>query len=104
MLSWSLHTIFRWIPVSHQSKPPVDQFSVHLKEAFKKEIDKMLQVGVLKPVNQAAPWINSFVLIEGKDKQGNLKLRICLDLTNLNKTIVWESYHFKTPDDYQPIC
>ena len=28
---------------------------VHLKEAFKKEIDKMLQVGVLKPVNQATP-------------------------------------------------
>ena len=61
---------------------------VHLKEAFKKEIDKMLQAGVLKPVNQATPWMNSFVLIEGKDKQGNLKLRICLDLTNLNKAIV----------------
>ena len=60
----------------------------HLKEAFKKEIDKMLQAGVLKSVNQATSWINSFVLVEGKDKQGNLKLRICLDLTNLNKAIV----------------
>ena len=47
---------------------------VHLQEAFKKEIDKMLQVGVLKPVYQATPWINKFVLVEGKDKQGNLKL------------------------------
>ena len=36
----------------------------------------MLQVGVLKPVNQATPWSNSFVLVEGKDKLGNLKLRI----------------------------
>ena len=48
----------------------------------------MLQAGVLKPVNQANPWINSFVLLEGKDKLGNLKLRICLETTNLNKVIV----------------
>ena len=59
----------------------------------------MLQVVVLKPVNQATPWINIFALIEGKDKLGNLKLRICLDTTNLNKAIVHEPYHFKTPED-----
>ena len=41
---------------------------MHLKEAFKKEIDKMLQAGVLKPVHQATPLINSFVHVEGKDK------------------------------------
>ena len=72
---------------------------VHLKEVFKKEIDKMLQMGVWKPVNQATPLINSFVLVEGKDNHGNLKLRICLDLTNLNKAVVWEPYHFNTPED-----
>ena len=27
----------------------------------------MLQVGVLKPVNQATHWINSFVIVEVKD-------------------------------------
>ena len=59
----------------------------------------MLQVGVLKPVNQATPWINSFVPVEGKDKLGNLKLRICLDPANLNKAIVYEPHDFKTPED-----
>ena len=59
----------------------------------------MLKVGVLKPVHQATPWINSSVLVEGKDKLGKLKLRICLDPTNLNKSIVHEPYHFKTPED-----
>ena len=44
-------------------------------------------------------WINSFVLVERKDKLGKLKLRICLDPTNLNKAIVCEPYHFKTPED-----
>ena len=57
----------------------------------------MLQVRVLKPVNHATPWINSFVLLEGKDKLGNLKLRICQDPTNLNKVIVCEPYLFKIP-------
>ena len=59
----------------------------------------MLQMGVLKPVQEATPWINSFAIVEGKDKSGTLKLRIYLDPTNLNKAIVREPYHFKTPED-----
>ena len=64
---------------------PCRPVPIHLKEAFKKGIDKMLQAGVLKPVTEATPWINSFVLVELKEKPRNLKLRICLDPTNLNK-------------------
>ena len=72
---------------------------VHLEEAFRQEIDKLLKAGVLKPVHEATPWINSFVLVEGKDNIGNLKLRIFMDPTNINKAIVREPYHFKTPED-----
>ena len=66
---------------------PCHLIPVHLKEAFKQEINKMLQVWVIVLVNEATPWINSFVLGESKDKLGNLKLHICLDPTNLNKAI-----------------
>ena len=59
----------------------------------------MLKAEVFKPVHEATLWINSFVLVEGKDKIGNLKLRISLDPTNLNKVIVREPNHFKTPED-----
>ena len=72
---------------------------IHLKEAFKKEKDKMLQAGVIRPVNEATPWINSFVLVEGKDKSGNPKLCICLDPMNLNKAVIHEPCQFKTPKD-----
>ena len=58
---------------------------IHLKEAFKTEIDKILKAGVLKPIQEATLWINSFVPVKGTDKQGKPKLRICLDPTNLNK-------------------
>ena len=59
----------------------------------------MLQAGVLAPVHEATPWINSFVLVESKDKLDNLILCICLDLTNLNKAITRESYHFRMLED-----
>ena len=59
----------------------------------------MLQAGILVPVIEATPWINSFVLVESKDNQGQLKLRICLDPTNLNKAVTREPYHFCTLED-----
>ena len=86
-------------PSIQLKQTPCRPVPIHLKEAFKKEIDKMLQAGVLKPVTEATPWINNFVLVESKDKSGNLKLRICLDPTNLNKAIIRDPYNFKTPED-----
>ena len=78
---------------------PCRPIPIHLKDTFKQEIDKMLKAGVLKPVQEATQWINSFLPIEGTDKQGKPKLCICLDPTNLNKAIIREPYHFKTPED-----
>ena len=78
---------------------PCRPVPIHLKEAFKAEIDKMLKAGVLKPIQEATPWNKSFVLVKGTDQQGKSKLRICLDPTNLNKAIIREPYHFKTPED-----
>ena len=86
-------------PSIQTKQTPCRPVPIHLKETFKQEIDKMLQASVLKPVTEATPWINSFVLVESKDKAGNHKLRICLDLTNLNKAMIREPYHFKTPED-----
>ena len=80
-------------------RTPCRPIPIHLKAQFQQEINKMLEAGVLVPVHEATPWINSFVLVESKDKLGNLKLCICLDPTNLNKAIVHEPYHFRTPED-----
>ena len=77
---------------------PCHPIPVHLKEAFQQEVDKMLQAGVLKPVHEATPWMNSFVLVESKDKLGNLKLDVCLDTTYLSKAIIREPYHFRMPE------
>ena len=78
---------------------PVRPVPVHLKEAFKQELDKMLEAGHLKPVYEATPWINSYMIVEGKDKLGRLKPRICLDPKNLNVAVIREPWFSKTPDD-----
>ena len=90
------------IPVDPEVTPkqtPCRPKPIHLKDVFQKEISKMLQARILVPVTKATPWINNFVLVESRDNQGQAKLRICLDPTNLNKAITREPYHFCTPED-----
>ena len=72
---------------------------MHLKEAFQQEIDKMLKVGVLKPVHEATPWINSFVLVEGEGQAWQFKIENLLGPHNLKKAIVREPHPFKTLED-----
>ena len=48
-------------PVQTRCRP----VPVHLKEVFK-QVNKMLNAGILKPVEKATPWINSFVPVKGK--------------------------------------
>ena len=79
------------------NQTPCQPVPIHLKEMFQHELNKILQTGLLVPVHKATPWINSFSLVEAKDKFGNLRLCIYLDLTNLNKAITREPYHFRTP-------
>ena len=92
-------TIYKIDPSVPPKQTPCRPIPIHLKVQFQQEINKMLEAGVLVPVHEATPWINSFVLVESKDKLGNLKLHICLDPTNLNNAIVHEPYHFRTPED-----
>ena len=42
-------------PSITSKQTPCHPIPVHLKEAFKQEIDQMLQAGVLKPVHEATP-------------------------------------------------
>ena len=60
----------------------------------------MLTARVFKPVHEATPWINSFILVESTDKSTDKpKLCTCLDPTNLNKAIIHEPYCFHTTED-----
>ena len=86
-------------PGETPKQTPCRPIPIHLKDAFQKEISKMLQARILVPVTKTTLWINSFDLVESRDNQGQVKLRICLDPTNLNKAITREPCHFCTLED-----
>ena len=92
------------IPYSFRSKyySQVDTLQTNLsalERSFSTTNWQDAQTGSSEASAWSHTWINNFVLVDGKDKLGNLKLRICLDPTNLNKAIVQEPYLFKTPED-----
>ena len=62
------HILFSLIQAFHINKYLAAQYQFTSRRASNKKRDKMLKAGVLKPVHEATPWINSFVLVEGKDK------------------------------------
>ena len=71
-------------PVIH----PPRSVPVHLRELYKQEIDKMLELGVITEVNTPTDWVNSIVLSESTNDKGEItKLRVCLDPRDLNKWI-----------------
>ena len=63
-------------PVIH----PPRSVPVHLRNLYKEEIDKMLELGVITRVDTPTDWVNSIVLSETTNEKGEItKLRICLD-------------------------
>ena len=73
---------------------------VHLQNMFRKEVDAMVELGVLTPVSEPTDWVNSIVLSETTNDKGEVtKIRVCLDPRDLNKAIKREHYYTKTIDE-----
>ena len=81
MIMWEYPNVFQGIgkfpgpdyhiqidPSMPPKQTPCRLIPIHLKAQYQQEINKMLEAGVLVPVHEATPWINSFVLVESKDK------------------------------------
>ena len=58
----------------------------------------MESLGVIQRVQESSQWVNSMVIVEKKSG----KLRICLDLHDLNKNVQCPHYPIKTNDDVLP--
>ena len=62
-----------------------------LRPRLKSELDKLTQLGVITPVEEATPWVSQIVVTHKKSGD----LRVCLDPHELNKCILRE--HFTLP-------
>ena len=62
-----------------------------LREATEKELDRMLSMGVIERVDEPSEWCSGMVVAP----KSSGKVRICVDLTELNKSVQRE--HFPLP-------
>ena len=83
--------------------------SIHLQDAFHKEIRNLEKLGILEETKDVTEWVNSFVIMEKKtpvnssksptnsnSSQGHSKdrkLRICLNPRDLNEALEREPYY-----------
>ena len=71
-------------PVIHSAR----RINLALRDKVDTELDKMLKLGITVPVNEPTEWVNQLVVTE----KPNRKLRICLDSSDLNESILRERY------------
>ena len=88
---------------------------VHLDEAFKQEINSLVELGILEPVTDHTDWVNSDVIIEEDVQMDSSnshspnhsikrKLRICLDPRDLNEALEREPYHTCSVDEITKVA
>ena len=77
---------------------PPRQVAVSLKAAYKAELERLVQLEVIKEVQEHTEWINSIVPVKKPDGS----LRLCLDPKDLNKAIKRNRWYSRTIDDVLP--
>ena len=56
------------------------------QDMFRKEVNTMVELGVLIPLSKPTDWVNSIVLSETTNDKGEVtKIRICLKQRDLKK-------------------
>ena len=78
-------------------KPP-RRVPIAMKDKFKQELDSIESQGIISKFDghDVSPeWLNSFIIV----KKPNSALRICLELTDLNKDIIRPVCNAQTMDD-----
>lgn len=66
-----------------------------LRDSLKKELDRMVGLGVIQPIEEPTDWVNSITCV----KKPNGELRVCLDPKDLNENIKREHYQIPTREE-----
>ena len=64
---------------------------MHIKDDIKKELDEMVNLGVIKTVTEPTDWVSRV----DQSQKSNGRWRVCLDSKDLNQTV--ERSHHHTP-------
>eukprot|EP00794_Sanderia_malayensis_P014552 gene14552-16054_t len=86
------------IEVKEDVKPvisPIRKIPLALKSRLKEELERMIKLDVIEPVEKPTDWVNALVVVS----KPNGKLRICLDPRPLNKAIKRQHHKFPTAEE-----
>ena len=70
-------------PIVPTTALPVRKIPLAIKEPLKKEIDRLVCQGILKPVDTPTDWVSSMVVV----LKSNGKIRLCIDPKPLNQAL-----------------
>ena len=73
---------------AHPVVKPCHRVPHALMEPLKKELDSMVELGVIRPITKPTQWVSPLCVAFKKNK----KLRVCLDPAELNKALLREHY------------
>ena len=77
---------------------PARRLPIAVRDNVKAEIGRLVQEGVLAPVNEPTEWVSAMVVV----KKANGSVRLCIDPKPLNKALKRNHYHLRTIDDVLP--
>lgn len=77
---------------------PPKRLPVELRDQVKQELDRLVGVGVLAPVDEPTDWVNQMAIATKRDGS----LRICIDPRSLNLALKREHYQLPVLDDILP--
>ena len=90
--SYHIEVISTVKPVIH----PPRRVPVTLKDHLKKELDRMVEEGILAPVNDLTDWVSRLGMVTVIKPN---KLRICIDPKDLNRAIRISHYPMPTIEE-----
>lgn len=73
---------------------PARRIAFKIRDTVKKELDKMVKMGVIEPTNKPTPAVSPMVVV----RQNN-KIRICIDPTSVNQNIKRRHFPMNTIEE-----
>ena len=84
--------VIHTIRLDKEAIPSIDpqrKVAVAIRKDYKKALDNMVALNVIKKIVEPTRWVSSLVLVRKK----SVEIRVCLDPKNLNDSIMREHYH-----------
>ena len=77
---------------------PIRRVPFHTRKKVEDELDRLIQLDIIEPVNGPTSWLNPFVPVPKADGT----IRLCLDMRQANKAIIRERHVIPKMEDILP--